>query len=506
MRPNTPPTGRATPFMAGRGRTDGHAGGQTMPDRIATAGRAVRAGQGPVALCLLLAGCAGYATPDAPTLALPGRFLAAPAAAPMVAPVPRLLQDAAWWRNYGDPVLDRLVATALAANPDLAVAQARIAEADAERRRVGDGWLLTPLLGARTTTTDPGRPEARTDTRGEARLTLEALFDPWGGRAASRAAATARLAAAGAEAAGARLLLLDRVVAAYLDLRLTQRLAGLRRTEAAGRRQTLQMARDLAAAGQATQVDILRSEARLAEIAAELPGLDAAIAGRLAELAVLAGAAPGTLEAGLTRALASPAALPHPRMPADIGIPADLLRNRPDLQAAEARYYAALAEIDVARAALYPRLSLSGALTAAVRSPGPGGVEAFIGPALLLPALPDGPGRAGVAAREAQARGAHAAWHAAVLRALGEVEGALANQSAAAAALGAAAQAARLRREVRDLTRIQIDSGAATLQDLIEAETGVALAEAEAARAAFRRAAAHATLNIRLGAGHATTP
>ncbi|MFN6980187.1 MAG: TolC family protein, partial [Gemmobacter sp.] len=193
---------------------------------------------------------------------------------------------------------------------------------------------------------------------------------------------------------------------------------------------------------------------------------------------------------------------PRPRLAPDVGIPADLLRNRPDIRAAERRYYAALADVGVARAALYPRLSLTGTIALTARSLGTGGADYLFGPVLAFPVLPDGSARAGVEAAHARARAAHGAWKSAVLTALVEVETALIDYRAVTAAEASAARAAGLWREALDQTRRLAAAGEATLSDLIDAEGALSAAETALTEAAWRRAAAFATLNIRLGAGH----
>lgn len=441
-----------------------------------------------------LAACAPQTPYEAPTFPFAARFAGAPAGLPV------LLADDPWWRRLGDPLLDRLVAAALAGNVTLAVAEARVAEAEAERARAAGVAALVPSAAARLA----GEPaEGRTEARAGLDLPLEGPFDPGGGRRAAREAAGARAEAAGEDRAAARLVVAGQLVAAYLDLRLQQRRAALARAELAGRGQTLDLARRLAAAGAATAVDVTRAEARLADLRARLPAIEAAAATRRAEIAVLAGVAPGALPADLAAGLAAAGAQPRPTLAPDVGIPADLLRNRPDIRAAERRYYAALADVGAARAALYPRLSLAGTIALTARGAGAAGFDYLFGPVLTLPALPDGPARAGVEAAHARARAAHGAWKSAVLGALVEVEAALLDYRAATAGEAAAARAARLWREALAQTRALAAAGEATLSDLIEAEGALSAAETVLAEAAFRRAAAFATLNLRLGAGHA---
>ncbi len=455
-------------------------------------GRALSLG----AALLLLAACAPPPDTTRPGFAFMPRWLA-----PVPAGARPLADNALWWQAFRDPALDRLIALALADSPSLAAAEARARAAEAAAASIPGAITLSGGTAVRGTDAsgNPGRARASAD------LGLDVLFDPGRGRASDRAAAGAAAAQAAGQAAGARLFLTGEVANGYVALRLAQRRLALAEAEGARRRQTLALAETLARAGVATRVDTLRSEGRLAEIAADLPGLSAAVAGGQARLAVLAGRSPGTLPPDLAAALAARGAEPRATLAPDPGIPADLLRNRPDLAVAEAAYDAARAGLGQARAALYPRLSLSGVIEASADRDDRLST-ATLGPALRLPALPAGPARAGVSAAEARVVAAHADWTGAVLQALLEVETALLDYRAAAEAEGAADRAVRLYAEAATLTRELAGRGEATLSELIDAEEEQARAETARAEARATRAQAFIALNIRLGAGAQGAP
>lgn len=454
---------------------------------------------------LLLAACAPPPDTSRPGFAFAAGWLG-PRPGGGLRAAPLIAGDAEWWRAFRDPALDGLVALALADSPTLAAARARAAAAAAAAGAIPGAVTLSggAALRGSDAAASPARASASAD------LGLDVLFDPGRGRAAERAAAAAAAALARAEAAGARLFLTGEVTGAYIELRLAQRREGLARAEAARRRQTLALAETLAEAGAATRVDALRSRGRLAEIAADLPGLAAAVASGQARLAVLAGRSPGALPPDLAAALSAARPQPRAALAPDPGIPADILRNRPDLAVAEAAYDAARAALGQARAQLYPRLSLSGVIegsrgiAGADRGGAPGTLT--LGPALRLPALPAGPTRAAVAAREAGVIAAHADWTAAVLAALLEVETALLDHRAAALAEGAADRSVALYAEAVTLTRDLAARGEATLGDLIDAEAELARAEATRAEARAARARGFVALNIRLGAGGGADP
>jgi outer membrane protein, multidrug efflux system len=442
-----------------------------------------------MAALVVLTACAA----DTPYTGPQFGFLTGYRAAPPGAPI--LLSNDAWWQDLNDPLLDRLIMLALQDSPSIEIARERIIAARAELRAVPGAAILT-------TTTDLQAQGDQTgpDLVGSAALGLTWMLDPYGARRGQLRVAGAEIEVATAELDAARLLLLYNMANAYAELRYRQTLVALGRAELAGRQQTLALMRQLQDAESATWLEITRSQARISEVEATLPGLQADVTAKQNEIAVLAGFAPGTLPGDLGAGLATPAVQPRPRLSPDVGIPADLLRNRPDIRIAERRYYAALSTIDVARADLYPRLSLTGAISLDTLG---GGIEYFFGPVLQFPNLPLGQAQGGVAARESEARQAHAAWRATVTNALLEVENALVTYQASSLSVQSAQQASRLYAESYDLMRQVFTAGEATLTDLIDVEQSRASSDRQLADLQLQYALQFIALNVRLGAGHA---
>lgn len=458
---------------------------------------------GPVALGLGLIGLLGACAPaldtSRPVFAFGPRWhSAAPG-------TPRLMNNLVWWQDFRDPILNALIGRALTSNPDLAAAQARAKAAGQLAGTVAGPVNVTGGLGLKAKS---GRL-ATEDSTQSADLGIEILFDPGRGREASRSLAAASAGEAAAQAAGARLFLLSEVSDAYLALRYDQRRLALAQADSARQRQTLALARKLEKGGETTKIETLRSQARIASLEAEMPSLEGAVASDVAKLALLAGDAPGALPADLASGLMKNTGQPRARMAPDPGIPADLIRNRPDIRAAEARYDAARAALGQARAALYPSLSLSGTIEAARNTRGAAtstGSLLSLGPNLRLPALPQGPARASISAADSRVEAAHADWTSAVLKALYEVETALIDYRAAVRSEAAADRAVNLHAQARRLMRDATSAGEATLSDLISVEDALASAETVQATAQLNRARSFALLNIRLGAGADPAP
>ncbi|MGV6849944.1 MAG: efflux transporter outer membrane subunit [Marinibacterium sp.] len=439
-------------------------------------------------LAMLVAGC--DVGPDYRFPVFP--FAASYAA--KTAGTPVYLENVAWWERFGDPALNGLIEAGLAGNLDLAVARERVIEAQALVRTVPSEVATTGTaragLGGGDGIADGGQ--------GDVTFGLSWLLDPWGGRRSRIRAATGRAEAAAAELDAARLLLLSNIATAYIDLRFFERSAQLRREELASRRKTLDLVRELAAGNAGTRLDVVRAEALVAQTRSLIPEFDTAAQAQRNRLAVLLGQSPSQPVAALK---AGSRGQPISPMPADIGIPADLLRNRPDLRLAERFYYASVADIGAARADLYPALSLSGevSLSSIV---GVSGTEYFFGPSIRLPALPDGDRRAQVEVRESRARAALTQWQGAVLAAIEQVESALVSYSGSRAAVGSARETVRLYREAVTLTRELAGRDGATVRDLLDDERSVASANIVLAQNLRQLGRDYVVLNVSLGSGY----
>lgn len=378
---------------------------------------------------IALAACA----PVGPDYAPPE--IATPAAYETPPPPPAsLAATAAWWRGFNDPNLDRLVERALAENLSIAQAEARLLEARAlaaEARAEGG-----PSLDARSETAvearaDRGGSGRRDDnTAGSAAASLLFAWTPdiFGGQRRGEEAAEAE--------ARRRAFLRDdlaRLTAAdvarqFLDARRASAQLDLLEDSLRVQRQTLDLARNRFEAGLAARLDVSRAEADLAETQADRGPFMEDRAEARAALAVLAGGFQGDVAIGPSGMAPQYAGGPP------VGLPNDLLRNRPDARAAEANLARATAEIGVAEADFYPELQIPGALTASVTGLGAGDViEALIATLaaqLDVPLFDSGGRAARVEAAKARAQEALLFYRNVLLEAAAEAELALARVEA----------------------------------------------------------------------------
>ncbi|MDE9451649.1 efflux transporter outer membrane subunit [Aliiroseovarius sp. Z3] len=406
--------------------------------------------------------------------------------------VPVPLANDTWWMGFKDPVFNKLVERALAGNYDLEIAREKVIEARANRDAV-PGLLSVSPTATHRYAQPPGGTASHSSN---ARLNLDWMLDPYGLRRQQIQAAGARIDIADAEEDAARLTVLLNLSNAYVDLRYNQRLLNLRRQQLASRRNAVTQTKQLFDRRAATKLDVVQTEALVAETQTQIPALIAAIRAGKTEIAVLTGVAPGRLGVNLD----GNASQPRPSKTLKTGVPADILRNRPDMKIAERSYYEAITNVGIARANMYPSLSLSGMIGFGKNSAGDG-LEYSIGPTLNLPSLPMNSEKSRVAARQSAARQAYAGWQSAVLSSVSEVESALAAYHGSRSAVVESQRRVRLNREARDLTQELLKQEGATIRDLISAEERIADADTALADNLRQLARNYVRLNIALGAG-----
>ena len=409
---------------------------------------------------------------------------------------PVTLGETEWWGRFGDATLNRLVAAGLRDNIDIEIAKERIIEARASYLAVApnNDFSVTGSVLHRINTDGPETTDVSLDG------SFSWLLEPNGipsRRGALLSEAASNIDLQHAQLHAARLLLLNEIANAYVNLRFNQQVLGLRQGELRSRRETRGLILSLIEENAATELDRAEADALIAETEASIPPLQAAIQGSTFQLATLLGRQPGNLPVAL-----GSGTLPHPQMNPNVGIPADLLRNRPDIDVAEQNYYAAVSRANFAEADLWPRLSLTGTISLD-RVASQGVAAAVFGPSVTLPALPAGARVATMRARESAARRAHLEWEQTVLEALSDVESVIVSYDASLRSAGAAQRALSSRREARELTRERVDTGIeATITDLLDAEVDVAQASVNLAQRRRQVALDFISLHISLGAGH----
>ena len=379
-----------------------------------------------------------------------------------------------FWRGFNDPELDQLVAAALAANADLRIAAANLAEARALARYAGAREapeIGLSVTGTRERAVFPGFGAftgnfftAGLDMSWEADL-FGAIRDEW------------RAAAAEAQASGAQLRAVQISVAAevarnYFELRGLQEQLRVAIAALDSQRKTAALVNARLSAGRSNAFDADRADALVQTTAATVPALDATLARTRYRLAVLSGQPPTALDARL----AAPRPVPGiaPTALGQIGSPQSLLRRRPDVAAAELLVAAAAARIGVARSQLFPQLTLAGSLGLNAGRVGDldkrDALAYNLGATLVWSLVDFGRRRAQVAAASARGAAAMATYEKTVLGALEETEGALAAYTRAQRRTESLHAAARSSGSAAELARLRFSAGSSDLLAVLDAE------------------------------------
>jgi NodT family efflux transporter outer membrane factor (OMF) lipoprotein len=422
-----------------------------------------------------------------------------------------------WWASFGDAQLTDLVGRGVHANSDVRIAIARLRLARAQCRFAGaelgpridvdgsysysrfsdNGFLKGFDTGGLPGAVGPGQEI----NLWQAGLDASWELDLFGGKRREVEAAGADLEATEYEMGDVLLSVEAEVAFAYVELRALQGRLAAARLQVALYEDTLSIERERAGAGTESDLDVARSETAASGAAARVPELDADVRVAIRRLETLIGAQPGALDAELTPV--QPIPLIPDAFAADI--PAQVLRRRPDVRAAERRLAAATARVGVAEADLYPHVSLLGAFGLQSQNLGdlPSWDSRFfsIGPELRWPLFDMGRVRARIDAQNARAMEAAEQFHKTVLTALGDTESALVRLARAGKTRFERDRSRTAARRAVDLAQSMNANGVLEFLDLLDAERSLAFAEDEAVRAEAAVATDTITLFRALGGG-----
>jgi multidrug efflux system outer membrane protein len=381
--------------------------------------------------------------------------------------------DAVWWQQFEDPTLNRLVDASLQGNRELRVAFARLKASRAIRDDVANDRF--PVVTSRASSEIgksqiPGQTTDRVNAeRYDLGLDMAWEVDLFGRIQRQLEASDAQQGVAAADLQQLQVTLIAELADAYGQLRGAQLREKIALANLKNQQDSRGITRSLQEAGVGNQLDVVRADARLAAVEATVPQLQAEQVRARNRIATLLGQRPDQLAVDL-----SPAQLPAIAKALPIGDPAQLLRRRPDIRSAERRLAAATAQIGVATADLFPRVSLSGFLgfTAARGSQiGSSAANAWgLGPSITWAAFDLGSVRAQIRAADADAEGALASYEQDVLLALEESENAFSDYAKRQQRLQALMRQSDSSRAAAALASIQYREGTADYLVLLDAE------------------------------------
>ncbi|MBB4086360.1 efflux transporter outer membrane subunit [Sphingomonas carotinifaciens] len=444
-----------------------------------------------LALFLLLAGCIGP-RPPAPVAAT---ITPPPAWRTALGPGTPIRAD--WWQGFGDPVLTALVARALANSPDIGSAAARVEEARAQARlaQAQRAPSLTggvPLTDARSVS---ALGVGATNIGSQPLLQASYDFDLFGRLARAEDAARASLLATEAAEDTVRLALAAGVATSYVTLRALDHRLRIARETLVARADALRIARRRADTGYTSRLELRQAESEYRATEQLVSAAQLAVTRQENALSQLIGDAPGPIARGLPiDRIAQP--------PIPDGLPADLLRRRPDLFQAEQTLVAADRTLDSQRAAMLPSLGLTGSagLVLSTALDHPVGVFS-LGASILSPIFDAGRLRAQVDAATARRDQAAFAYRRTALVAFREVNDSLAGVQRAGEQVVALD---RQRAALADALRIASNryrAGYSSYLEQLDAQRGLLSAELSLAQAQADRLTAYAGLYQAMGGG-----
>ncbi|WP_180131970.1 efflux transporter outer membrane subunit [Rhodoferax sp. BLA1] len=442
--------------------------------------------------CLALAGCANLSTtPDSPEPV-------------WEASSATTQQLSAWWDDFHDPLLSQLVNQALQANTSIRSAQAALQQARALRDvSVATAGPNVNLSGSGQRSKSEGNDASNSFKAG---LDAGWEVDIFGANRSSIRASEADALASQASLRDVQVSITAEVALAYLQLRGTQSQLTIAQNNLASQQQTLQITQWRSQAGLVTSLEVEQAQTAAAQTAAQIPSLLTSLAQTRHSLAVLTGQRPLDLDA----LLLPERAVPQANSTMTQQIPAETLRQRSDVRAAEYRIRAALARVDAADAARYPSFKLGGslslsALTLAGLGNGATLVSSLLG-SVSVPLIDGGAAKSRVLAQEAALEQARASYQNTVLTALKEVEDALMALKNDRERLVLLQQAATAARNADLLAQNRFASGLIDFQTVLQTQRTLLSTQDSVANQQATLGADHVRLVKALGGGWQTQP
>ncbi|WP_432768495.1 MAG: TolC family protein [Sphingopyxis sp.] len=410
-----------------------------------------------------------------------------------------------WWSLFADPTLDALVAEALAANTDLRIAAANLAQARAVLRETRAGRLPSTSIGASGTyARQPGSVTGIGPVEGESYdvgLDVGYQVDLFG-----RVDSAIRASRADADAVQAafdltRITVAAETTRAYTDVCSFNRQIAVAEETLRLQEQTFDLTRRLFEGGRATRLETGQAGALLEQTRAAIPTLTAQRSAALYRLALLTGKPP----AEAPQQVLACQAPPELDRPVPVGDGASLLARRPDIRRAERELAAASARINVATADLYPSISLGGSIGSTAGSIGglgkSDGFRFSLGPLISWNFPNMEVARSRLKQAEAGGDAALAGFDGAWLAALQETESALAAYAGELDRLAALRRAAAEAGEAARIARLRYRAGRENFQVVLDAERSLATINATIAQSEQQRATNLVALFLALGGG-----
>ena len=413
-------------------------------------------------------------------------------------PAPLETDISQYWLLLGDPLISELVESAITANLDLAQSAARLDQSRAQLNvaraqrfpDIGASGRVSRDVGSNT-------PDDFAFSLGGDASWEADLFGQISGNIAS---AEGDLIASGYSLADLQRVIVGQVAIAAINARAISQQLEIARSTLAYQEDNLQIARWRNQAGLVSSLDVEQARTQRAQTAATIPSLESSLASTANSISTLIGEAPGRVFFAFSE---DGAPVPDPVFLGGFEAPAEVLRRRPDVRAAEASLYASTARIGVARAQLYPLVRLSGNIGTSglgIGSLFDSVISGLVGSVSQL-IFDGGRTRAQIDSAEAAAAGSLAAWEQAILFALEDVESAAVDQRSADQRIGINEEALDAASNSALLARSQYEAGLTDFRTLLQAENSLLSARNQLVSARADSAIAFVRLTQALGGG-----
>jgi len=363
-----------------------------------------------------------------------------------------------WWTTFNDPQLSTLIEQSINGNFELKKALARINEARARRGIAKADFYPKINFGSNVGETYNGSTDQRNPRYG---LGLDASWeiDLFGRIARSVESTQATLEASEANYQDVMVSLIAEVALNYVQMRTSQAQFKVAEQNLQAQMEIYQLALWRWQSGLANKLDAEQALSSVEQLTAQLPTLKTNIAQNQHQIAVLLGVTPASLNAPLN----NDKSIPRTDLKIAIGVPADVLRQRPDIKRAERELAAKTAQIGVATAELYPKLTLSGnigleTIKASNLFTTAGLIDSLLGK-LTFPIFNAGQIRENIAVQNAQQQQTLADYETTVLNALKDVENALVGIAQEQQRLQDLEQATATAQRAMSLAKTQYESG-----------------------------------------------
>ncbi|WP_005033486.1 efflux transporter outer membrane subunit [Holophaga foetida] len=450
-------------------------------------------------VALLLTGCKVQTTYQKPKLEIPAKFSQGSTTEA------KGLESNAWWKAFGDPTLDTLLSRAIQGSLSIQQAQARVLQARATLGSAkADQWpaVNATASGTRSNTSDNAYGYA-TPTTSLYQAGFDATWelDLFGGKRKAREAAQARLEASVEDLGDVILTLQGDVATNYIALRSNQALLEITRQNAESQRQTAEVTEERYRLGLTSYLDVAQAKAQLSTTSSEIPSLEASVKQSIHRLGILLGQEPTALAGELSQS----SALPSAQGLIATGLPSELLSRRPDLRKAERNLAAAMADVGVAKADLYPKfdLTLGLGLQSLQASSFTKAASRYwsIVPGISLPIFNRGQVKAEVAQKQAVYEEKLAAFQASYHTALEDVENALTSYYAEKGRHQSLEDSLRHNQEALSLAQERYRRGLTSFLDVLTAQTSLHTAQSSLSQSKARLLTDMVALYKALGGG-----